>query len=274
MSTPPSILVFDSGVGGLSILAEIEQQLPSTSLIYASDNEAFPYGTKPEQFIVDRVRTMLRSLITKTNPDLIVIACNTASTVALPALRSEFDLPIVGVVPAIKTAARLSKTRVIGLLATPATIARPYTNQLIRDFASDCTCLRVGSTELVEMAEAHLRGIEPDPARTTQIIAPLFEPTQNNQFADVIVLGCTHFPLMLPALRAAAPRSIEWIDSGHAIARRVESLLSPQLAKLKQDTAHTKTVWFARNDPNADSLRPLLTQLGFQPARFLHIAPP
>src|SRR5690606_22891926 len=151
------------------------------------------------------------------DPKLAVVACNTASTVALPRLRSQFALPIVGVVPAIKPAARLSANRIIRLLATPGTVARPYTQKLIDQFAADCEVIRVGSSELVEQAERKLRGEPVDLDLLRRIMAPIIEGG-----ADTVVLGCTHFPLLQQELQLAAGRPLQWVDSGAAIARRVK----------------------------------------------------
>src|SRR5690606_39454843 len=168
----PRILVFDSGVGGLSILREIQERLPACEFIYASDNAAFPYGTKPEDELVERVDHVLHQLLKTYAADIVVVACNTASTLALPHIRSHFNQPIVGVVPAIKPAAARSRTKVIGLLATPATIARAYTQELIREHASDCMVVSVGSSELVHMAEQKLRGQVISLTEMTKILAP------------------------------------------------------------------------------------------------------
>ncbi|MEA3300008.1 MAG: glutamate racemase [Pseudomonadota bacterium] len=217
----PRVLVFDSGVGGLSILAEIRARVPRCELVYACDNGAFPYGTKGEEELVARVDWVLKALIRATAPDIVVVACNTASTVALPHVRAHFQNPVVGVVPAIKPAAKLTHSGVIGLLATPATVARPYTLQLIADFASHCTVHRLGSARLVQIAEDKLRGQASDLAEIRDIISPLF----TDPALDTLVLACTHFPLLRAELEAAAPRPVQWVDSGEAIARRVLDLL-------------------------------------------------
>lgn len=216
------ILVFDSGVGGLSVLKEISRHSPNAELVFASDNAAFPYGILSEEHLMERVIKVVGRLIEKTNPSIAVIACNSASTLVLEELRHRFDIPFVGVVPAIKPAAKQSKSKVIGLLATPGTIERSYTDALIADFASDCTLVRVGSSELVQMAEQKLRGIAPDKAMLKEIVAPFSE----QQDLDVIVLACTHFPLLIEELEPLLPAKVHWIDSGEAIARRVESLLN------------------------------------------------
>jgi len=219
LNTPPKVLIFDSGVGGLSILQEVRRQLPWCQYVYACDNRAFPYGTKAESELVERVDTVLKALIAETAPDIVVIACNTASTVALPKIRAHFLNPVVGVVPAIKPAALQSRSKVIGLLATPATVKRPYTQWLIDEFAGDCRVVRVGSAELVELAEQKLRGTEVPHDQLRQIIQPFFDDPQ----LDTLVLACTHFPLLRAELTAVAPRPVAWIDSGEAIARRVAS---------------------------------------------------
>lgn len=231
-----SVLVFDSGVGGLSVLEEIRRRIPCCTYVYACDNEAFPYGTKTEDELVARVDAVLKALIARIDPEIVVIACNTASTVALPRIRAHFQKPVVGVVPAIKPAAQLSKTRVIGLLATPATINRPYTQQLIDEFAPDCTIIRVGSSELVTIAEQKLRGKAPDPARLRHILAPFFDDPRT----DTLVLACTHFPLLKTELQQVSARPVAWVDSGEAIARRVASFTGEAL-----DTATSKENGFA-----------------------------
>ncbi len=216
----PTILIFDSGVGGLSVLDETRRRLPGCRYHYACDNGAFPYGDKREDELVARVDDVLRALIARTAPDIVVMACNTASTVALPRIRAGFHKPVVGVVPAIKPAAHLSRSRVIGLVATPGTVNRPYTRRLIDDYAPDCEIIPVGSARLVHIAEAKLRGTAPDPAELKAILAPVFDDPR----ADTVVLACTHFPLLLDELKQVAPRTLRWVDSGEAIARRVASL--------------------------------------------------
>ena len=231
ITTAPKILVFDSGVGGLSIVDAIRRRLPACDFVFACDNAAFPYGTKEEAILLHRVEIALHTLIAREQPDVVVIACNTASTLVLPHIRSRFTLPVVGVVPAIKPAAEQSQSRVIGLLGTPGTVARPYTDELIEEFAGDCDVVKVGSSELVILAEAALRGSTPDDSALKQIIAPFFShPT-----LDTIVLACTHFPLLRDALENSAPRQVRWIDSGEAIARRVASLLGIEGNNLETD---------------------------------------
>lgn len=262
MSTAP-ILIFDSGVGGLTIHAAIAARLPAEHYIYACDNAAFPYGPKAEDELVERVHNVLDVLIARYQPKLIVVACNTASTVALPRLRSRYALPIVGVVPAIKPAALSSRTKIIGLLATPGTVRRAYTDQLINDFAADCTVLRIGSSALVEIAEQKLRGVPVDIALLCDLLSPFFGETP----VDTIVLGCTHFPLLKVELTAAAPQPVRWIDSGDAIAERVLGVLTerhPLHAPVPENIAV-----FTHADDDADALQPTLAQRGFKTVHFI-----
>ena len=215
------VVILDSGVGGLSIYREIKKVLPNTPVVYCADTQGFPYGSRTESEVIERTSGCLSALAKRFDPALAVIACNTASTISLPRVRSEVSFEVVGVVPAIKTASAISQNRCIGLLATPGTIARSYTEQLINQFAGDCHVTRVGSSELVIMAEQHLRGEALAEPELSRILAPFLEG--ENQ-PDVVVLGCTHFPLLGDALRRISPH-IQWIDSGAAIARRVKSIL-------------------------------------------------
>lgn len=227
MDTRP-ILFFDSGVGGLSVLAPTRALLPGASFVYAADSAGFPYGTRSEAEIAARVPALLGRLVERYQPRLVVIACNTASTIALGAVRAALDLPIVGTVPAIKPAAELSKTRVIGVLGTEATVRQPYVDDLSARFAADCTVIRHGSADLVRAAEEVLHGEAVDPARFAAALAGLFEQPAGDRI-DVIVNACTHFPLVEPQLRAAAgERAVAFVDGGAGIARRIASLTQGQ----------------------------------------------
>ena len=250
------LLVFDSGVGGLTILEALRTALPGERYVYACDNAAFPYGAKPEDELVERVHAVLDALLACFEPKLVVVACNTASTVALPRLRSHYTLPIVGVVPAIKPAAQQSTHRIIGLLATPGTVQRPYTEQLIRDFAADCTVIRVGSSALVEQAERKLRGETVDQQLLRELLRPFIESG-----ADTVVLGCTHFPLLRDELQQAAGTPLQWVDSGDAIARRVAHLLEQH--RLFGDASSAPVAALTADDASARALWPALQQRGF-----------
>ncbi len=218
------MLVFDSGVGGLSVLGEIAALMPHLRLTYAADNGFFPYGTKTEPALVARVSAVIRGLVDFARPDLVVIACNTASTTALDTVRRQLAIPVIGVVPAIKPAAAASRSRVIGLLGTATTVATRYTAGLIDEFAGGCTVLTCGASELVDAAERKLQGMPVDRATIARVLERLFGQPRGDEL-DVVVLGCTHFPLLASELADAAPHPVRWMDSGAAIARRVASIL-------------------------------------------------
>lgn len=215
----PRILVFDSGVGGLSIAGAIRHLLPAWQLMYLADNAFFPYGDQPEHVVVERCVELVAEALRLCPADLVVIGCNTASTVVLPALRERLSCPVIGVVPAIKPAAAQSRNRRIGLLATPATIRRPYLEALIGEFAGDCQIIRVGSSELVRLAEGWMATGTIDAEVLGSILRPLKEAG-----VDTIVLGCTHFPLIRPLLESALGTEVALVDSGNAVARRIQSL--------------------------------------------------
>ncbi|QCB41415.1 glutamate racemase [Sphingomonas sp. PAMC26645] len=217
------ILFFDSGVGGLSIVGPARAALPDAPFVYAADSAGFPYGTKSEAEIAARVPVLLGRLAERYRPRLIVIACNTASTIALPVVRAALDLPVVGTVPAIKPAASLSKTRTIGVLGTEATVRQAYVDDLAAKFAGDCTVLRYGSAALVEMAEAKLHGRVVATERYAAVLDGLFSQP-GGDVIDVIVNACTHFPLVEAELAAAAPGA-RFVDGGPGIARRIVHLM-------------------------------------------------
>jgi glutamate racemase len=218
------ILIFDSGIGGLSVLGPIRALLPHAPLVYAADSAGYPYGTRRAAEIEARVPAVLGRLAERFDPQLAVIACNTASTIALDAVRFALDLPVVGTVPAVKPAAALSKTRAIGVLGTEATVRQPYLERLVQEFASDCIVVRHGSAELVDLAEAKLRGEDTDPLAYRRILQALFDRAGGGEI-DTIVLACTHFPLVERELAAASPRPIRFVDGKEGIARRTAWLL-------------------------------------------------
>jgi len=221
------LLFFDSGVGGLSVLAPVRALLPNAPFVYVADSAGFPYGTRSEAEIAARVPALLGRLAERYDPRLIVIACNTASTIALDHVRAALDLPIVGTVPAIKPAALLSKTRVIGVLGTDATVRQPYVDDLAARFAADCIVLRHGSAELVDLAERALGGEAPPADRLRAVLDGLFAQPGGERL-DVIVNACTHFPLLEAELAAAAPHPVQFVDGGPGIARRVAYLTDGQ----------------------------------------------
>jgi glutamate racemase len=221
------ILVFDSGVGGLSVLSHIRDQLSASSIIYVADNGGYPYGTKSEAEIAARVPALLGRLAERYKPRLIVIACNTASTIALAHVRAALNLPVVGTVPAVKPAALASKTRLIGVLGTEATVRQAYVDNLVAEFARDCIVIRHGSARLVDIAEAKLRGVAPDPAEMRDIMAGVYE-SEGGDRLDQLVLACTHFPLLAEEIAAASPPGVTLVDSGAGIARRTAFLTQAQ----------------------------------------------
>ncbi len=260
------ILLFDSGVGGLSVLAPIRARLPGRAIVYAADNAGFPYGTKTEAEIAGRVPALLGRLVERYRPALVVIACNTASTIALAAVRTALDVPVVGTVPAIKPAAAISRTRVIGVLGTAATVRQPYVDRLAAEFAADCTVIRHGSARLVELAEAKLRGHAIDPADVARELADLLDQPGGDRI-DAVVLACTHFPLLAPELAAAASRPLAFVDGGEGIARRVAYLLS-DAATAPAPPAVAVAV-FTRHDGEVDALRPALHSFGLDAIDYL-----
>ena len=223
MSDPRPILFFDSGVGGLSVAAPTRALLPAAPFVYVADSAGFPYGTRDEAEIAGRVPALLGRLAERYRPRLIVIACNTASTIALGAVRAALDVPVVGTVPAIKPAAAMSDTRVIGVLGTRATVRQPYVDDLAARFAGDCLVLRHGSAALVDMAEGALAGTPAPARRVAGELNGLFGQPGGERI-DVVVNACTHFPLLQRELAAAAPAAVRFVDGGPGIARRVAHL--------------------------------------------------
>ena len=226
MNPSAPILFFDSGVGGLSVLAPTRALLPNAPIVYAADSAGFPYGKRTEAEIASRVPALLGRLVERFHPRLAVIACNTASTIALEHVRSALDLPVVGTVPAIKPAAEISKSRVIGVLGTEATVRQPYVDDLARKFAADCTLIRHGSPELVELAEAKLGGEPVNIEAVGAAAQPMFDQSDGARI-DTVVLACTHFPLLADELRAAFP-DVTYVDGGPGIARRIDHLTRGQ----------------------------------------------
>lgn len=230
MNKVPTILFFDSGVGGLSVYREVKALLPHCRYLYCLDNACFPYSEKPESLIEQRCVAICKKIAETETIDLIVIACNTASTIVLPAMRANFTCPIVGTVPAIKPAAQKTQTKVIGLLATKGTISRIYVDDLIKKYANDCEVKRLGTTDLVEIAEQKLHGKAVDHFAIMRAVAEW----RYEYELDTVVLGCTHFPLLKAELKACLPQVSFFIDSGKAIAKRVQSLL-PEVSSEKSD---------------------------------------
>lgn len=222
----PRILVFDSGIGGLSVLREMVAARPDADYVYVADDAGFPYGGWEEGALVERILALMERLIDDHRPDLVVIACNTASTLVLGPLRARFSVPFVGTVPAIKPAAAATRSGLVSVLATPGTVRRDYTRGLIDAFASHVAVTLVGSNALAGHAEAQMRGNPATDAEIAREIAPCFQEDGERR-TDTVVLACTHYPFLIDRFRAVAPWEVAWIDPAPAIARRVVHLVGP-----------------------------------------------
>jgi glutamate racemase len=233
VSGAPTILVFDSGLGGLTVLREIVKARPDAHYIYVADDSFFPYGHHSESQVIARVLPLVGELIAAHSPDLVVIACNTASTLVMSHLRERYKVPFVGTVPAIKPACAMSKTKRVSVLGTKGTVKREYTKALIRDFAQGCEVTLVGSAELASLAEAALSGTDVSDAEISAELAPCFVGNSEDPSArsDTVVLACTHYALLMDRLVKLAPWPVDWIDPAPAIARRVGDLLGPPRGK-------------------------------------------
>lgn len=260
ISPDAPILFFDSGVGGLSILEPTRKLLPSAPIVYAADSAFYPYGTKSEAEISARVPALLGRLVERYHPRLAVIACNTAATIALSVVRAALDIPVVGTVPAVKPAALASRSRVIGVLGTRATVRQPYVDRLVQEFGADCTVLRHGSAELVDYAEAKLRGLPLETDVPRKALDGLLSQEGGDKM-DIVVLACTHFPLVESELAAASPRPITFMHGGEGIARRIAFLTEGQAWPAEPGPG---TAVFTRLGPDVEALRPALEGFGLQ----------
>ena len=229
MAIAPTILVFDSGLGGLTVLSEVVQARPDARYIYIADDAFFPYGGHGEAKLVDRVCALMGELIATHCPDIVVLACNTASTLVLPQLRARFTVPFVGTVPAIKPACARSLSKRVTVLGTEATVSREYTRALIREFSNQSEVALVGSAHLAQFAEAELHGLPVADHLIAQEIAPCFV-NDGERRTDTIVLACTHYPLLLERLERLAPWPVAFIDPAPAIARRVADLSGSRIS--------------------------------------------
>ena len=229
MTAPPTILVFDSGLGGLTVLREIVRARPDAHYVYVADDAFFPYGHHGEDEIIARVVPLIGELIAAHTPDMVVIACNTASTLVMSHLREQYQVPFVGTVPAIKPACASSKTKRVSVLGTKGTVKREYTRALIRDFAQGCDVTLVGSADLASLAESALSGEAVSDCAISAETAPCFigNGASDPHRTDTVVLACTHYPLLMDRLVRLAPWPVDWIDPAPAIARRVSDLLGP-----------------------------------------------
>jgi glutamate racemase len=257
MAEDGPILVFDSGVGGLSVLRAIRQVLPQNRFIYVADDAAFPYGDWEEGALRTHVVGVISELIAHHDPAAVVIACNSASTLVLPPLRERFTLPFVGTVPAIKPAAERTKSGVVAVLATPGTMKRDYTRELIRSFAQGCHVRLVGAPALAELAEERMRGGSIDRAAVAEQVAPCFVEIDGRR-TDIVVLACTHYPFLTDLMAELAPWPVEWLDPAPAIARRLVTVLERRQPALGGTSFAVLTSGAAPPEPLAQ----LLAELG------------
>jgi glutamate racemase len=225
-ASAPVILVFDSGLGGLTVFREVVKARPDARFVYAADDAFFPYGRQDEGKLVARVLDVMEQLVAAHRPDLVIIACNTASTLVLPQLRERFKIPFIGTVPAIKPACSSSNSKLVSVLGTEATVKREYTRALIREHGNNCAVTLVGSPRFAEFAEAELKGEFVSDADMLTEIMPCFIENDGKR-TDTVVLACTHYPLLLDRLQTLAPWPVNFIDPAPAIARRVVELLGP-----------------------------------------------
>ena len=262
----PTILIFDSGMGGLSVYREIKAALPQVHYLYCFDNAFFPYSEKSEQAIIDRTLSICRTINEQYPIDIIVIGCNTASTVVLPALRAVFNCPVVGTVPAIKPAAAISRTKTIGLLATKGTVKRPYVDDLIKNYANDCKVERIGSTKLPEIAEQKIYGYSVD------LIAVRHEVKAwlDNKELDTVILGCTHFPLLEEEIRLCLPQVKYFVDPAKAVAKRVHSLLAEQKVRSKNEK-FCNLIFCTRHFAEENKFQNVLKYWGFDKLLLLNL---
>ena len=263
------VLVFDSGVGGLTVAEEIAALARGLTVDYAADTGFFPYGDKSDEALRARLPDVARALVAAADPDVFVIACNTASTLALPEVRAVLDIPVVGTVPAIKPAVAATRTGVIGLLATPGTLSRDYTANLIHQFAAGVDVVQLGSVELVRLAEAHAAGESVSDAAFAAVQAPLFEG-EGGARIDTVVLACTHFPLVRDRLIATAPRPVAYVDSGAAIARQTLRVLQ---ARNHVETGRAARGFITSAASSEPRLRHVLARYGLDTVTEVTVSP-
>jgi glutamate racemase len=261
-----SVVVLDSGIGGMSVVKAIREINNTISVRYISDNAFFPYGGLDTDALTDRIRTLVGCAIDQFTPQAVVIACNTASTVVLDDLRAAFSVPIVGVVPPVKTAGEISASRVIGLLATEGTVKRAYLDTLIEDFAPDCHIHRVQCPDLAPMAEDKVRGKLVDRARLRAALAAFDDPALSTM--DVVILGCTHYPILRDELEKEFPAHIQWLDPALPVARQLARVLE-STGDCSDDRTPGDTVCFTGDHVYPEDMRPFLESMGFRDIGYL-----
>lgn len=259
---PPRVLAFDSGIGGLGIVAALREALPGAEIDYLADTAVYPYGEQDDAFLTERIVSLVRDAVARLHPDAVVVACNTASTLALTALRGACPVPVIGCVPPIRWAARLSRTRVIGLLATKATVRRPYVASLQMQFAPDCTLIAHGARHLADSAESVFRGAMADPALIRRELAGLFGHPDGGKI-DAVALGCTHYTFLMDAFREASPAGVAWLDPAEAVAKQTAAVLGVHPEIGKGGAAGSGQAWFTAQPDEQSRLETGLRRFGY-----------
>ena len=259
-----TILVFDSGIGGLSVMREARLLMHDQQFVYVGDDAGFPYGDWEEQALTQRMVGLFQTLMDRFQPRLAIVACNTASTLIMPALRERFTIPFVGIVPAIKPAAERTASGLITVLATPGTVSRPYTKNLISQFAGKCEVKLVGATQLARMAEEHMQLRDIDSRLLREEIRPCFVQREHRK-TDIVTLGCTHYPFLVNEMRKLAPWPVDWLDPAHAVAQQARRLLvqsTPDKPESAQAVENDLAIMTSGNPSQAISR--LLGSMGMQ----------
>ena len=261
-----TVLVFDSGIGGLSVMREARLVMHEQPFVYVGDDAGFPYGDWEEQALTERMVGLFETLLDTYNPHLAIVACNTASTLIMPALRERFSIPFVGIVPAIKPAAERTASGLISVLATPGTVSRAYTQNLIKQFANRCEVKLVGATQLARMAEEHMQLRPIDTQLLREEIRPCFVQREQRK-TDIVTLGCTHYPFLVNEMRKLAPWPVDWLDPAHAVARQARRLLPEQAVLTQPDDSnrmlHNDIAIMTSGQPTVAVIR-LLRSMGMQ----------
>lgn len=246
------ILMFDSGIGGLTVLREARVLMPDRRFVYVADDAAFPYGDWEEEALRKRLIDLFGGLIATHAPEIAVIPCNTASTLALADLREAYpETPFVGTVPAIKPAAERTRSGLVSVLGTQGTVKRQYTRDLIAKWATKCHVRLVGSTRLAALAEAYMREGFVDEEAVRAETAPCFVELDRKR-TDIVVLACTHYPFLVNRMRKTAPWPVDWLDPAEAIARRALSVIGERGDfAAPADAAHlADTAFFTSGKPD------------------------
>lgn len=261
-----TILVFDSGIGGLTVLREARVMMADRRFVYVADDAAFPYGNWEEEALCERMVNLFGDLIERWKPEICVIACNTASTIGIAALREAYpEQQFVGTVPAIKPASERTSSGLVSVLATPGTVKRQYTRDLIEQYASRCHVTLVGSTKLAALAETYMRGGFTDEDAVKEEIMPCFVGDGIRR-TDIVVLACTHYPFLANRMRKMAPWPVDWIDTSEAIARRASNLLQIEKASQNKDFKLGEDLaYFTSGVPSSETVQ-LLAGFGLKPA--------